>query len=222
MRLMEKEGWHLFMSNSNTQLKRSGETTSMKSSGEEQKANPRRVLGKTLLLPFKPLGNHHTQQSGAGSSSGSKGKRRNFSTSQGTTKCCHKTKGRCLFSSCWAAAQTGQIFTSPGIPPSLHLSVTLCKALAFTAGERFGLQGPAEPESWDKFGPRDVLSPSMMRSETLNCYNNAEKPGKIGQQEELWTAGVLKRAVEMEGQIHPALLGRISLLLEKRNIARVQ
>lgn len=40
----------------------------------------------------------------------------------------------------------------------------------------------------------------MTRSETLNCYNNnAEKPGKVGQQEELRIAGVLKRAVEMEG-----------------------
>lgn len=139
---MEKEGWHLFMSNSNTQLKRSGETTSMKSSGEEQKANPRRVLGKTLLLPFKPLGNHHTQQSGAGSSSGSKGKRRNFPTSQGMTKCCHKTKGRCLFSSCWAAAQTGQIFTSPGILPSLHLSVTL-QSLGFHGRRALWLARPS-------------------------------------------------------------------------------
>lgn len=61
----------------------------------------------------------------------------------------------------------------------------------------------------DKFGSRDVLLPSMTRSETLSCYNNnAEKPGKVGQQKELRTAGVLKRAVEMEGHDSSCFVGK--------------
>lgn len=48
----------------------------------------------------------------------------------------------------------------------------------------------------DILGSEDVLSPS----ETLHCYNNnAERSCKVGQQKELWRAGALKGAMEMEG-----------------------
>lgn len=40
---------------------------------KSRKQNQPHVLGKSLSLPFKPLGKHHMQQSRAGSSSGTKG-----------------------------------------------------------------------------------------------------------------------------------------------------
>lgn len=48
-----------------------------------------------------------------------------------------------------------------------------------------------------------------MRSETLNCYkNNAGKSCKVRQQEELRRAGLIKRAIQVEGHNSSSFAGK--------------
>lgn len=150
MRLMENEGarpasCHVLASNSNTQLKCSGETTSTSSAGgEEQKANPRRVLGKTPPLPLKPLGNHQTIRGRI--KLWIKGQEEEFFHVPSQDQVLSQDQMTVPFLQ--PSAAVAQLLRHARYSPPLGFhhhstSVTLCKALAFMAGERFGLQGPA-------------------------------------------------------------------------------
>lgn len=140
---------------------------------------------------------------------------------------------RCLFSSplplSGSTDMLSPLLGSTNIPPLY----TLCKALSFWSGMCFGFQGHSakcNQRADDNFGSGDVLSPSVIGSETLKNYNhNSERSHKVGQQKELKTAGVIKWAMGIDGHDSLSFAGKIrpppgekkyckSLMKEKQNV----